>query len=383
MSGATSDLLDRARRAAQQAALHAADVDHHARFPAESLDALRRERLLGVHVSVPLGGEGASLKDLSAICGVLAQSCATTGMIYAMHQIQVGCMVRHAHTPAFDAYLTELVERQRLIASATSEAGIGGDTRRSGCAVEVDGARFRLEKNASVISYGAQTDDILVTARRHPEAVPSDQVLALVKDADVKLEATGGWDTLGMRGTCSLGFKLRAEAPRDQILPEPFADISAQTMVPYSHILWASVWLGIATDAVRRARMTVRNEARKKPGTIPPSASRLAELTLQLHLMRAALRDGIEEYERRMDDPDALASLSFAVRMNNLKLAASEAVVAITSRALLIAGIAGYRNDSELSLGRHLRDAHSASIMISNDRLYATNATLLLAVRED
>jgi acyl-CoA dehydrogenase len=378
-----SDLLERARRVAQQAALHAGDVDRNARFPTEALDGLRRERLLGVHVPVALGGEGASLKDLSAVCGTLAQSCATTGMVYAMHQIQVGCIVRHARTPAFDAYLTELVERQRLIASATSEAGIGGDTRRSGCAVEIEDARFRLEKNASVISYGAQTDDILVTARRHPEAVPSDQVLALVKKADTELEATGGWDTLGMRGTCSLGFKLRAAAPRDQILPEPFADISAQTMVPYSHILWSSVWLGIATDAVRRARMTVRAEARKKPGSIPPSAGRLAELTLQLHLMRATLRDGIEEYERRMDDPDALASLSFSVRMNNLKLAASESVVAIASRALLIAGIAGYRNDSEFSLGRHLRDAHSASIMILNDRLYATNATLLLAVRED
>ncbi|HEY6556025.1 MAG TPA: acyl-CoA dehydrogenase family protein [Polyangiaceae bacterium] len=382
MSG-TADLMERARRAAKLASLHAADVDRNARFPAEAMDALRRERLLGVHVPARLGGEAASVKDLSAICGMLAQHCATTGMIFAMHQIQMGCIVRHARTPAFDAYLTELLERQRLIASATSEAGIGGDTRRSGCAIEGDGPRFRLEKHATVISYGAQADDILVTARRHPEAVASDQVLALVQQSDYQLEPSGSWDTLGMRGTCSLGFKLRAEARREHILPEQFADISAQTMVPYSHILWSSVWLGIATDAMRRARLSVRAEARKKPGTIPASATRLAELGLQLHLMRAAVRDAIEEYERRMDDPDALASVSFAVRMNNLKLGSSDAVVAITSRALLIAGIAGYRNDSEFSLGRHLRDAHSASIMILNDRLYATNAALLLAVRED
>jgi acyl-CoA dehydrogenase len=154
-------------------------------------------------------------------------------------------------------------------------------------------------------------------------------------------------------------------------------------MVPFSHVLWASVWLGIATDAVRRARLCVRTEARKKPGTIPASATRLAELTVHLHLMRALLRDALDEYERRMHDPDALASLVFSVRMNNLKIAASEAVVEIASRALRIAGIAGYRNDSELSLGRHVRDAHSAAIMILNERLYATNAALLLAVREE
>ena len=52
-----------------------------------------------------------------------------------------------------------------------------------------------------------------------------------------------------------------------QILPVPFADISAQTMLPVSHLLWSALWLGIATDAVARARAFVRAEARKKPGS--------------------------------------------------------------------------------------------------------------------
>lgn len=382
IAGANADRGARARRAAEVAGAHAEEVDRDARFPAEALEALRRERLLGIYVPEAAGGEGASLRDLAFICEVLARRCSAAAMVYAMHQIQVGCIVHHARGPAFDAYLTDLVERQRLIASATSEAGIGGDTRRSACAIEQQGECFFLEKQASVISYGREADDILVTARRNPEAAPSDQVLALVRRSEFGLEATSGWDTLGMRGTCSLGFRLTATSPTEHILPLPFADISAQTMVPFSHVLWASVWLGIATEAAQRAHDMIRTEARKKPGTTPAGALRLADLMNRVHGFRASVQDALGDYETRMSDADALASLPFAVRMNNLKITASEAVVEIVSKALLLCGIAGYRCDTQVSLGRLLRDAFSAPVMIQNDRLRATNATLLLALRE-
>ena len=147
--------------------------------------------------------------------------------------------------PFFRDYLAELARHQWLIASATSEIGVGGDLRRSLCAVERDGARIRVIKQAPVISYGEEADDILLTARRAPDAAPSDQVLVLVRNADVRLTRTGDWDTLGMRGTRSLGFTLDAVAP-EQIVPVPFADIASQTMLPVSHVLWTSLWLGLA-----------------------------------------------------------------------------------------------------------------------------------------
>jgi acyl-CoA dehydrogenase len=69
--------------------------------------------------------------------------------------------------------------------------------------------------------------------------------------------------------------------------------------------------------------------------------------------------------------------------MNNLKVSASQLVVDIVHRALLICGIQGYKNDSPFSLGRHLRDAHSAALMIGNDRILATNASLLLVLKDE
>ena len=89
---------------------------------------------------------------------------------------------------------------------------------------------------------------------------------------DYKLTPTGGWDTLGMRGTSSAGFALAAEASEDQIVPVGYDKIHPQTMVPVSHLAWAAAWTGIAAAAVSRAQSFVRTAARRAGGTMPPGA---------------------------------------------------------------------------------------------------------------
>lgn len=365
---------------------HADAVDRDGRFPAESFAALRGARLLSCYVPVEYGGMGLSISDLSKLCETLALYCGSTAMVFAMHQIQVACMVHHAlGSEFFRAYLRELVEHQYLLASATTELGVGGDVRSSLCAVEATGDRFTLVKQAPVISYGLEADAILVTARRAPEAGRSDQVHVLVKKQDATLKPLSGWDTLGFRGTCSLGFTLTAEGHAQQILPVPYAEIHAKTMHAFSHSVWASLWLGIATDAVHRARSFVRVEARKTPGTMPPSALRLAEVDAVLFTFRASVQNTVGEYQRMLeaDDDAAFASnYGFSSRINNLKLAASQLVVEVVGKAMLICGISGYRNDSSYSLGRQLRDAYGAALMVNNDRILGQSATMQLFQRE-
>nr|WP_175429859.1 acyl-CoA dehydrogenase family protein [Azospirillum argentinense] len=374
-----------ASEAAAIAGRHADSVDREARFPAEAFAALREARLLGLMVPRAFGGGGGGLADAAAVAHALAQTCPSTGLIYAMHQIQVACLVRHGQGSDWHrGFLERLAGEQLLLASATTEAGIGGDVRSSACAVEDEtGSAFRLEKQATVISYGAEADAILVTARRTADSPPSDQVIVPVLRGQTQLEEIGGWDTLGMRGTRSVGYRLVAEAERAQILPLPYADISARTMLPVTHILWSSVWLGIATDAVARAAAFIRAEARKRPGTPPPGARRLAEATAGLQSMRGMVRGALARFEEAADNPDRLTSLGFAVAMNTLKTEAAEMVVRIVGQAMLAGGLSAYRNDSPHSLGRHLRDAHSAPLMINNDRILGNTANLLLAHRDN
>ena len=210
-------------------------------------------------------------------------------------------------------------------------------------------------------------------------------MLALLRSGDFSLENMSSWDTLGMRGTCSHGFLVTASAPEEQILPTPFADIAAQTMTPVSHAVWASCWLGIASGAEARARAFVQRQARAVPGTVPPAALRLAELSSLLQSMRTNVHDYARQCDALMATPagaEQLSSLAFALRTNNVKVSSSRLAVDITMRALEICGIAGYKNDSGFGLGRHVRDAMSAPLMIANDRVHAANASILLVLKD-
>ena len=171
-------LHTRARAVAAIAANNAASVDEAARFPIEACTALKQQRLLGVMVSREFGGEGVGIADVADICYTLGQACASTAMIYAMHQIKVACVTRHMRdNPVLIDIVRRLCAEQLLLASSTTEGQGGGNVRASEAPVEYENDRIRLERRASVISYGAYADGIVTTARRSADSVASDQVL--------------------------------------------------------------------------------------------------------------------------------------------------------------------------------------------------------------
>jgi acyl-CoA dehydrogenase len=381
-------LLTAVRSLAKEvAAVNAASVDKEARFPHETLQALKAVGALSAAVPRELGGLGCSMRELSQLCAAVSGACASSGMVLAMHYIQVACLARHgAGTPFFDGYLRDLVQHQWLIASMTSEVGTFGETRTSVCAVQRDGDSFTLNKDATTGSYCAHADSILVTCRRDVDSPPSDQVLVLVRKTDCQLVQTTTWDTMGMRGTCSPGFRLESRGSVEQIVPGSFADSSAQSMVPYSHILWAALWWGIAADAFGKAAAFVRQGARKAAGTIPANAGRLAEASMQLQAQRSGWTTLADEFDAIDAGPNGrqeLLGMGWALKMNHLKISASEATPQAVHSALQIIGILAYKNDSPHSLGRHYRDALSGALMISNDRIAAKSASMLMVLKDD
>jgi len=329
---------------------------------------------------------GCTLQEQARLCATLAQACGSSAMVLAMHYIQLACLARHGlGSEFFRGYLRDLVTRQYLLASMTSEVGTFGETRTSVCAVERKDGRFVLNKDATTGSYCAHADAILVTARSGPGAPGADQVLVLVTREDCTLKQTTSWDTLGMRGTCSPGFRLESSGPETQVVPGAFADSSAQTMVPYSHVLWSSLWWGIAADAVAKAASFVRGQARQNPGAAPPTAIRLAEVSRQLQDMKQLWLSAAHDFDALgagAPGQEQLLSMGWALRLNNLKISCSEAAPQVVHRALQIVGILGYKNDSPFSLGRQYRDSLSASLMISNDRIAAKSASMLLVFKD-
>jgi acyl-CoA dehydrogenase len=382
LSAAVDALLDKLNEGVMPVLRdNSAEVDRESRLPVESLAALKGTGLFDLlrEDSRP------SLTDFCVIAETLATGCGSTAMIWAMHHTQYASVIEHAGSGGRREEILTLLAGDAgadqaaigpLIASVTSEVGTGGDMSRSLAPVQPvpDSGQLTLRKRATTISYADVAELFLVSARRHDEADPHDQVAVILSRRQVALTDSGTWHALGMRGTSSAGHTLVAAGFADwQVLPTPFPAIVQDTMLPWSHLLWSSVWTGLAKEALRRAGQVVRS------GKVVDV--RLAEA----HAALLAARDNVHRTAQLVEEGlgrGASLPMSMAVRLNNLKLATSSTCVQVALKALEICGMRGYSEEGEFSVARILRDLLSAPLMIGNGRLLAANAQLLSSGRE-
>jgi acyl-CoA dehydrogenase len=354
------------------------DVDRHARFPVEAVTALREERLLSALLPEELGGLGAGVGSLAGAVRALACNCSAAALVLAMHSVEVVALERFGTTPALRAFLSDLADEQLLIANANSEVGIGSEPGRSKCALAHAGGRWTLDKEALAISYGEHADAIVATARREPDSPETDQVLVLARREDIQLTPLTTWDTTGLRGTCSNGFRLEASGPEDAIFPVPFPQIAAAGLLHVGQILLSSVWLGLAERAVAHVHEQARRDARRTIGVVPQSALRLAELAVELQAARSMVACAVQTYEA-LADSEELEDPGRLIAARNLKVATSQTAASLASQALGICGIATFRRDSPQSLDRLLRDSHGGLVMVNNHSNLRLNAQALIA----
>jgi acyl-CoA dehydrogenase len=93
------------------------------------------------------------------------------------------------------------------------------------------------------------------------------------------------------------------------------------------------------------------------------------------------IASALSRYEAAKSDPQELQSFDFQTSMNLLKVNASEMAIATVTSAMQACGLSGYRNDGEFTIGRHLRDVLSSSIMINNDRILSNVSTTAFLVK--
>ena len=324
------------------------------------------------------------MSEVAAAVTALSRHCASTAMIYAMHQIQVACLVRHGHTDFF----RELPERSRGQPASARLRHDRGRNRRGHAHERVRRRAHRRTASGSRRTLRSSPTERARTrsSRPHDGNRTAPRTTRFSCSASLRactLEPKGEWDTLGFRGTCSLGFHLVAEGDVQMILHRLLRHDLAPDDAPGRS---RPVGIGVARAGHRGGR----------PGTADSYAARLARSPASRLLRRSGspsswpilaqmtslVRSAAERYDEVVDDPDALDAMGFAIEMNSLKISASTLVVEIVGRAMTICGMAGYREDSPLSLGRLLRDAHGAAVMVNNDRIIGNNAQMLLVHKD-
>lgn len=360
------------------AAEHADSVDREGQLPLHALASLRAERLLGALVPRRFGGPELSFRQVANVCRTLAESCASTGLIFAMHQSQAAVAINHTADSEWHQHLLERMAReQSVIASSTTEGATGGAIRHSVCFLDDREDGLHLEKRGSVISYAQAADIFLISARRSPDAAPSDQRLVATLREQTTLTGSKPWNPIGMRGACTERFDLHAQCTKEQVFPDLFANAMSQTLLPTSHILLGSVWLGIAASAMSRARAFLRARNRAGAPLNPISNLRLAEGEALVQQMRGMIAANLSLYEGQHPGASATDRM---VSYNTLKVGAAELVVRATNIALRICGIKGYMEEGEFYLSRHLRDAHSATVMVNDDRILGSLSSVVLGM---
>ena len=79
----------------------------------------------------------------------------------------MACIVNHGMGVDWqEQVLRRLLDEQLLFASSTTEGMGGGNVRSSASAIRHHEGRISLDRDASVISYGAYADGVVTTARR-------------------------------------------------------------------------------------------------------------------------------------------------------------------------------------------------------------------------
>jgi len=358
---------------------NAASVDRESRFPHESIAALRDAGMLAAGLPREYGGLGCSVVETAGMCTRLARSCASTGMIFAMHQVQLACLARHATAQEyFQTYLKDAAQKQWLIANAISEVGVGMEVSRSDAMLRRDRGRFAFRKCCSAASYVREADAIIVVIR-DGDAPDGVTIAVLVKKEDCQLESIGTWDALGMRGTCTPSVCLVAAGDEQQLLHAVYREVASQTTIPLSHILWSACWLGIAEEALSVATAYFRHRTNSKGAS--SIAELLAEIVNDFQTMNTLVQEGAREYDELISCEEGVTRLSsseYILRINNLKVTSSELVRKICIASLQMCGFLGYSNNSEFSVTRNVRDALSAAVMVPNQRILAVNARLHL-----
>ncbi|MFI8420359.1 acyl-CoA dehydrogenase family protein [Streptomyces sp. NPDC085479] len=377
---------DRARAVLPVLAAHAADVDTAARFPVESLDALRGSGLMGLLVPADRGGLGGGLAELVEVAQILASACLSTAMIWAMHCQQVDVLVRYGTPGLLDKLLPRIAEGRVHLGSITSEKQTGGHLFTSAAPLRATPDGLLVERDAPIVTGGAHADGFLVTMRDTEEASARRVTLVYVDRDQADIQVGGDWNPLGMRGTHSVALRMTALVPEDHVIGirGEFATVATAALIPLGHIGWAACWLGAARAAVSGLVSVLRSP--RRPASIDLTsdlvAERLATLRTDLELVRAYLdlaQREVTEIRAAGADP---AAAPVQIHLNTLKVTAARLCHRVADRCVQLAGLGlGYRADSPLPLERHLRDLRSASLNYADDRLLTATGTLCLADR--
>jgi len=340
----------------------AAENDRLGRFSSQATDALAQAGLLGMMLPIELGGAGLGPRAFADVVSVLAEVDASVAMVFLMHTLAAMTIAAARRTPALERVLIDIAGGRHLSTLAFSETGsrshfwapVSRAVSKNGSGAEISARKSFVTGAGHVHSY--------VTSALSPTGTGlTDSTLYLVDANSPGLTVAAAWDGLGLRANASSPVILdRCVVPDDLRLTEDGAGFGAMLniVLPLFNIGQAAVSLGICRTAIAATAAHLKTARFDHLGVtlgeaLPNLRAQLATMQIETDGLSARVGDAITHLE----SPDDLTML----RVLEIKAAASETAIAVTSLAMRTCG--GAALSRHTGIERLFRDAQAGAVM--------------------
>lgn len=308
---------------------HAARHDAEGTFVTEAYDALREAGLLKAGVPVELGGDGATVAELTALQRELAHHCGSTALASSMHQHVVAFTAWRYRRglPGAEATLRRVADEGILLVST----GGGDYTHPRGEAVKVDGG-YRVSGHKRFASQSGN-GTVMATMFVHDDPEHGRRVLNLAVPIGAEgVTVAANWNTLGMRGTASNDIVVDdVFVPDERVLanrPYGVVDPPLQVISEIAFPIITGAYLGVAEAAYGAALAAAAGKAES-----PLVQRQIGRMEHRLRVASWALDGALAAVG---DDPTPAHDTYLAVMMAKAEVA--EAGIEVCDLAMDVAG---------------------------------------------
>lgn len=342
---------------------HAAAVDREARFPQESVTALREAGLLGLGIPDAYGGPGGTASDMVAAVEEVAVACASTAMVYTMHLVAAQTLMAGTAGPddgVKAATLREMAAGSHLSTLAYSERGSRSHFWAQVSRAAADDDAVRIEADKSWVTSAGYADSYITATGAVGMSGPLETELYLVDARSPGIDVLGSFDGLGMRGNASSPVAYRGvRVDADRRLGEAGSGfgLMLSATLPWFVLCGAATSVGIAGASIAAGAEHISGARLQHLGSslseIPGVRARLAEAKIR-HLQARAL---LHEVAHQVETGAPEAQLGVLA----LKAAAAEMAIDVTDEVMRACGGAAF--SKHLGIERNFRDARASSVM--------------------
>jgi len=341
----------------------AGENDKAGRFSSEAVASLGESGLLGLMLSVDIGGLGLGPRTLAAVIAALAEIDASVAMVYLMHILGTATIssARTSASQALAPILKDIAAGRHLSTLAFSEAGSRSHFWAPVSRAHRNGNGVRINAKKSWVTSAGQAHSYVVSTLAPEGRGPTDSTLYLLPAQTHGLAVAAPWDGLGLRANASSPITLEdCEVPSDLQLTDDGAGFPAMlnVVLPLFNLGTASVALGLCRAAVTGTISHLKNAKFEHLGqslgeSLPTLRAQLATMQIDTDGLSARIDDLVDHLEKPRE--------TTMLRVLETKAAAGDVAISVTSAAMRVCGGAAF--SKHLNIERLFRDAHAGAVM--------------------